>query len=448
MGTYVPNTKLEQQQMLQEIGLASFDDLFAGLPQDMIAGELDLPEGMSELEVARKTAKIAAKNKVFASCFRGAGAYRHYIPSIVTSVVTKEEFLTAYTPYQAEMSQGILQSIFEYQTMICELTGMDVSNASVYDGAVAAAEAVLMCRDRRHEVVFVAETIHPNVMKVVQTYCDAANVKLVTVPAKGKLVDLEQLKALMDAEDKPAAFYMQQPNFYGLIEQPEAMADIVHEAGAKFIMGCNPISLGMLKTPADCGADVAVGDGQPLGMPLSWGGPYLGFMAAKKDMMRKLPGRIVGETKDAEGERAYVLTLQAREQHIRRDKASSNICSNEALCALTAAVYMASMGPDGIAEVAKQSASKAHYMADQLAAAGMSVDTSVPFFHEFAAAIPEGSSVTCEDILAALEEAGILGGLPVGEKEMLWCTTEVNSKEEIDEAAAIVKAVLDGGKEA
>jgi glycine dehydrogenase subunit 1 len=241
---------------------------------------------------------------------------------------------------------------------------------------------------------------------------------------------------------------MQQPNFYGLIEKPEAMADIVHEAGAKFVMGCNPISLGMLKTPADCGADVAVGDGQPLGMPLSWGGPYLGFMAAKKDMMRKLPGRIVGETKDADGERAYVLTLQAREQHIRRDKASSNICSNEALCALTAAVYMASMGPDGIAEVAKQSASKAHYMAEQLAAAGMSVDTTVPFFHEFVAAVPEGSSATCEDILAALEKEGILGGLPVGEKELLWCTTEVNSKEEIDEAAAIVKAVLDGGKEA
>lgn len=452
MGSYVPNTEKEQREMLQEIGLESFDQLFSGLPQEtLVSGGLDISPGMSELEVARKMKALSQKNKVYRTCLRGAGAYRHYIPSIVNSIVEKEEFKTAYTPYQAELSQGILQSIFEYQTMICELTGMDVSNASVYDGAVAAAEAVMMCRDKRHETVFAAETANPNVLEVIRTYCRAADVKMVLVPETEKhLIDEAKLQELLDKEEKPACLYMQQPNYYGLLEKPEIMADLVHQAKAKLIMGCNPISLGILKTPGEYGADIAVGEGQPLGIPLSFGGPYLGYMAAKKDMMRKLPGRIVGETVDEDGNRAFVLTLQAREQHIRRDKASSNICSNEALCALTASVYMAAMGPYGIAEAARQSAAKAHYLAEKLCQAGFTVDKETQFFNEFVASVPEGSGVSNEEILKALEERGILGGLPIAPGKILWCATELNTKEELEEAAEIAAAVLKnawGGKE-
>ncbi|MDO4486558.1 MAG: aminomethyl-transferring glycine dehydrogenase subunit GcvPA [Bacillota bacterium] len=449
MGSYVPNTDRERMEMLKEAGFESFEELFSDLPQEMVvSGGLDIPEGMSELEVIRKMKDMAGKNKKYKSCFRGAGAYNHYIPSIVKSVVNKEVFVTAYTPYQAELSQGILQSIFEYQTMICELTGMDVSNASVYDGAVAAAEAVMMCRDRRHETVFVSEAVHPNVKKVIMTYCNAADVKVVTVPETADhRTDIEALGKLMGEDPKPACFYMQQPNYYGIIEAPEEMAEIVHNAKAKFIMGCDPISLGMLKTPGEYGADIAVGEGQSLGMPLSFGGPYLGFMAVKEDMMRKIPGRIVGETTDDEGNRAFVLTLQAREQHIRREKASSNICSNQALCALTASVYMAAMGPEGMAEAAKQSAAKAHYLASGLKSAGLEMDNDNVFFNEFVTAIPEGTQASSEDILKALDNNDILGGLQLDDEHILWCATEVNTKAEIDEAVQIVNAVLRGEEE-
>lgn len=453
MGSYVPNTEREQKEMLREIGLDSFDGLFSELPREMmISGGLNIPEGMSELEVAREMKKLSEKNKVYRTCLRGAGAYRHYIPSIVSSVVEKEEFKTAYTPYQAELSQGILQSIFEYQTMICELTGMDVSNASVYDGAVAAAEAVMMCRDKRHETIFVAETVHPNVLEVIRTYCRAADAKVVLVPeTENHLIDEAKLRELLEKEEKPACLYMEQPNYYGLLEKPEIMADLAHQAKAKLIMGCEPISLGILKTPGEYGADIAVGEGQSLGIPLSFGGPYLGYMAAKKDMMRKLPGRIVGETVDEDGNRAFVLTLQAREQHIRRDKASSNICSNQALCALTASVYMAAMGPCGIAEAARQSAAKAHYLAEKLCDAGLTIDKENQFFNEFVTSVPEGCSVSNEQLLEALEERGILGGLPIAPGKILWCATEVNTKEELEEAAEIAASVLKeacGGKEA
>ena len=447
MGFYVPNTEEQQRQMLEEAGAGSFDELFSQIPQEVLSSAvLDIPCGMSEIEVARETRNIARENKVFATCFRGAGAYRHYIPAIVNNIVSKEEFRTAYTPYQAELSQGILQSIFEYQTMICELTGMDVSNASVYDGAVAAAEAAMMCRDRRHEKVLVSETIHPNVMKVIRTYCHAAGAEMITVPATDSdLTDMEELKRILEDEEKPACFYVQQPNFYGKLENMDGVADMVHSAGAKLIMGCNPISLGMLMTPGEYGADIAVGEGQPLGMPLSFGGPYLGFMAAEKGMMRKLPGRIVGQTVDADGERAFVLTLQAREQHIRREKAGSNICSNEALCALTASVYMAAMGPAGLAKVAEASAANAHLLAAELKKAGLLIDGGAEFFNEFVAEIPEGAGVSCRDVLAELEKHSILGGLPLDDRRMLWCATELNTRSEISEAAAVVGEVLNGG---
>ena len=436
MGSYIPSTPAERQAMLEAIGLKDYRDLYRDVPQSMILDRpLDVPSGMSELEVSRTMTAMAEKNRVFSTVLRGAGAYDHYIPSIVKYIPAKEEFLTAYTPYQAEMSQGVLQSIFEYQTMICALTGMDVSNASVYDGGCAAAEAAAMCRARKRTVTLISAAAHPDVINTVRTYCYGTGDELRVVPVKDGRTDLDALKELLTPD--VASFYLQQPNFYGQLEDAEAIGQLVHEAGALYIMGCNPIALGILKTPRDCGADVAVGEGQPLGMPLSYGGPYLGYMATTKKYMRKLPGRIVGETVDSKGERAYVLSLQAREQHIRREKASSNICSNQALCALTAGVYLSAMGPQGMAEAARQSMSKAHYLADALCQlSGVSLKYQGPFFHEFVTVLPQADAV-----LAALEEAGILGGLPV-EGGVLWCATEKVSKAELDRAAAIVKEVL------
>lgn len=437
MGSYVPSTKAERQAMLEAVGLKNERELYADVPQSMILDRLlDLPEGMSELEVRRAVTAMAGKNKVFSTVLRGAGAYDHYIPSIVKYIPAKEEFLTAYTPYQAEMSQGVLQSIFEYQTMICQLTGMDVSNASVYDGATAAAEAAAMCRDRKRTVTLISAAAHPDTINTVRTYCYGTNHELRVVPAKDGKTDLAALKEMLTPD--VASVYIQQPNFFGLLEDAEQIGEIVHAAGAMYVMGCNPISLAILKTPRECGADVAVGEGQPLGMPIAFGGPYLGIMATTQKHMRKLPGRIVGETADDNGNRAYVLSLQAREQHIRREKASSNICSNEALCALTAGLYMAAMGPDGMKEAARQSMAKAHYLAKALCALpGVSMKYSGEFFHEFVTVLPK-----TEQVLKALEDNGILGGLPV-EGGVLWCVTEKVAKADLDKAVSIVKEVLE-----
>ena len=435
MGSYVPSTKEERREMLEAIGLKDYRELYQDVPAEMYLDKpLDLPEGMSELEVSRAMNAMASKNRVFFTVLRGAGAYDHYIPSIVKYIPAKEEFLTAYTPYQAEMSQGVLQSIFEYQTMICELTGMAVSNASVYDGATAAAEAAAMCRDRKRRVTLISAAAHPDAINTVRTYCYGTNDELRIVPVKDGKTDLDALKEMLTAD--VASFYVQQPNFFGQFEDCTAIGEMVHAAGAQYIMGCNPIALAIMKTPAECGADIAVGEGQPLGMPISFGGPYLGFMAATQKMMRKLPGRIVGETVDAKGERAYVLSLQAREQHIRREKASSNICSNQALCALTAGVYMSAMGPRGMAEAANQSMAKAHYLAKGLCAIeGVSLKYEGAFFHEFVTVMPKA-----EEVLKALEDNDILGGLPV-EGGVLWCATEKVSKAQLDKAVAIVKEV-------
>ncbi|MGE4276779.1 MAG: aminomethyl-transferring glycine dehydrogenase subunit GcvPA [Lawsonibacter sp.] len=436
MGSYVPSTRAERQEMLEAIGLKKERDLYRDVPEHMLLDRpLDVPSGMSELEVSRAVSAMAAKNRVFSTVLRGAGAYDHYIPSIVKYIPAKEEFLTAYTPYQAEMSQGVLQSIFEYQTMICELTGMDVSNASVYDGATAAAEAAAMCRDRKRRVTLVSAAVHPDVINTIRTYCYGTGDTLRIVPIKNGRTDLTALKEMLTAD--VASFYVQQPNFFGGLEDAEALGQAVHEAGAMYVMGCNPIALAILKTPRDCGADIAVGEGQPLGLPLGYGGPYLGYMTTLSKHMRKLPGRIVGETVDSKGERAYVLSLQAREQHIRREKASSNICSNEALCALTAAVYMAAMGPGGMAEAAKQSMAKAHYLASGLCEIpGVSLRYSGEFFHEFVTDLPR-----TQEALQALEQADILGGLPV-EGGILWCATEKVSKEALDQTIRMVKEVL------
>ncbi|MDR1724342.1 MAG: aminomethyl-transferring glycine dehydrogenase subunit GcvPA [Tannerella sp.] len=440
MAKYVPVNSSERAEMLEAIGLRTVDELFSQIPDKIKLRSLNLPSGMSELEVSRHIQGLVDKNIRFGTIFRGAGAYNHYIPSIVRSITGKEEFMTAYTPYQAEISQGVLQSIFEFQTMICRLTGMDTSNASVYDGASAAAESVAMCVERKRTKMLVAANANQMVISTMMTYCAGSGAEIVLVPTVDDksdpeygLVDIGALKTLLD--DTTAGFYLQQPNYYGLIEDATVLGEAVHAAGAKFVIGVNPISLGLLKTPAEHGADIAVGEGQPLGMPLSFGGPYLGFMASTTALQRKLPGRIVGETVDVDGRRAFVLTLQAREQHIRREKASSNICSNQALCAMTAAVYMAAMGPDGLHEVARQNYSKSHYAASKIAVVpGFSLRYKSDFFNEFVTDCPDPSAV-----LTSLENKGILGGYPV-DGGILWCVTEMNTKAEIDE---LVKTILD-----
>ena len=437
MGSYVPSTPAQRQEMLEAIGLHDFRQLYRDVPEEMLLRDgLDLPEGMSELEVSRTMTAMAARSTAYSAILRGAGAYDHYIPSLVKYVPAKEEFLTAYTPYQAEMSQGILQSIFEYQTMICQLTGMDVSNASVYDGATAAAEAAAMCRDRKRRVTLISAAAHPDTINTVRTYCYGTGDELRVVPVKDGRTDPEALRQMLAGGDV-SGVYIQQPNFFGQLEDAEALGEIIHQGGALYILGVNPIAAAILKTPRDCGADVAVGEGQPLGMPLGWGGPYLGFMATVQKHMRKLPGRIVGQTVDSRGQRCFVLSLQAREQHIRREKASSNICSNEALCALTASVYMAAMGPEGMAEAARQCLSKAHYLAKALCAIpGVSLRYPGEYFHEFVTELPR-----VPEVLEALEQHGILGGLPV-EGGILWCATEKVSRAVLDETAAVVKEVL------
>ena len=436
MGSYVPNTEQEQRQMLSEIGFQSMEELFGHIPDEVkVKDGLNIPEGMSEMEVRKKMQKIAGKNRVFDTVFRGAGAYRHFIPAIVKSVISKENLLTAYTPYQAEISQGILQSIFEYQTMICDLTGMDTSNASVYDGATAAAEGVAMCKERKRKKAMISATVLPYVLETVKTYCYGNEMELVVIPEKDGVTDIEFLKENIDAET--ACVYIQHPNYYGNLEEAEAIGNVVHKAGAKYIMGVNPISLGILKTPREYGADVAVGEGQPLGLPLAFGGPYLGFMACVEGMTRKLPGRIVGQTTDHDGKVGYVLTLQAREQHIRREKASSNVCSNQALCALAVSVYMAAMGNEGLKGAAVQCTSKAHYMAAELEKIGFAVENKTDFFHEFVTVSEKPAAL----VLQALEEKGILGGYPLDGNRILWCCTEMNSKEENDAVVGILKEV-------
>lgn len=437
MGSYIPHTAEQREQMLALIGVKSLDDLYKSVPHDMLIGDkLALPDGMSELEVREKVTAMAEKNKVFKTVLRGAGAYRHFIPAVVKSITSREELVTCYTPYQAEISQGVLQGVFEFQTMICELTGMDVSNASHYDGATAAAETIPMCKDRKRTRAYVSATVNPQVIETMQTYCFASNTELIVVPAKDGKTDAEALKQALGAD--AACFYLQQPNYYGLMEDAAALGEITHAAGAKFVMGVNPIACAVMKTPRECGADIVVADGQPLGLDTNFGGPYLGIMATTNAMTRKLPGRIVGETHDVDGERGYVLTLSAREQHIRREKASSNICSNQALCAFTAGVYMAAMGADGMKQCAKLCVSKAHYFASELEKIGCRLKYDGEFFHEF---VTEAGAGCQKRILDALAAEGILGGQCV-DGGILWCVTELVSRETLDRAVAIVKEVL------
>lgn len=431
MGGYLPGTEAERRDMLAALGLSSADELFSALPEGVRLKGLNLPEGLSQQGVERRVRALAAENTVYPTVLRGAGAERHFIPAIVNEVASREVFVTAYTPYQPEISQGVLQSIFEYQSMVCDLYDMDVANASVYDGASAAAEAAAMCRERGRVRVLVSGAVNPRYAETVKTY--AAGRPVDALPLLDGRTDAEALKNQLGAD--VACVLVQQPNYFGLLEDLSALAEIAHAAGAKLAVVYHPLAAALFRTPGECGCDIAVGEGQPLGLPMSYGGPYLGIMATKKALMRKLPGRIVGETTDHDGRRAFVLTLQAREQHIRREKASSSVCSNEALCALRAGAYLAAMGPEGLKDVATQCYSKAHYLADRLAEAGLARMHTGEFFHEFVTKCEQP-----EALLAALSKNGILGGLPV-EDGILWCVTEANTREELDRAAAIAREV-------
>jgi glycine dehydrogenase subunit 1 len=432
MSDYIVHTPSDIKKMLKVCGITRLDGLFSAVPSGLRAPALKIQRGKSQLEVEEIFREYAGKNKVYKTILRGAGAYSHYIPPVVRTLSSREEFVTAYTPYQAEMSQGVLQSIFEFQTMIANLTGMDISNASMYDGATAAAEAAVMSLEKNRKKVIVSRYINPGTMSVLKTRLVPLGAEIVEAGSNG-LTSVKDVQALLSRD--VAAVYLEQPNFLGLIEDASGIGDILNGIQAAYIMGVNPIAAAILPSAGDCGADIAVGEGQPLGIPLSFGGPYLGFLAAKEKFMRKMPGRIVGETTDGEGRRAYVLTLQAREQHIRREKALSNICSNQALCALKASIYMAANGSEGMRDVAGHCLSKAHYAREKFIATGvMSSVYSGEFFHEF----PLKCSVPADDILKALDKKGILGGLKLDDNTILWCVTEKVTKREIDKAAAII----------
>lgn len=448
MYPYIPNTKDDEQRMLEVIGVDSIDDLFSDIPEDIrLNRELDLKPSMSELEVANYIKKLAESNTTIdnLTCFLGAGAYDHYIPSIVKHITSRSEFYTSYTPYQAEISQGTLQYIFEYQTLICNLTGMDVSNASLYDGGTAIAEAAFMASNiSRRNKVLVSKTVNPEYRKVLKTYAHLQQIEVVEIDEEEGVTDLDQLKNHVD--DKTAAVIVQSPNFFGIIEDLETIGEIAHsQKRTMFITSVDPISLGILKTPGSLGADIVVGEGQSMGMPLSFGGPYLGFMATKKAHMRKLPGRIVGETVDVDGNRAYVLTLQAREQHIRREKATSNICSNQGINTLAAAVYLVTLGKEGLREVATQATQKAHYAYEQITKSGKYKPLfDKPFFKEFAVT----SSVDAEKINEKLLEEKILGGYSLGREYpqykngILYAVTEKRTKEEIDILSSVLEGII------
>lgn len=439
MRSYVPNTIAERKEMLKSIGLNSMDELFSDIPEDLkLDRPLDLPAPMSEMELRDLIKGYVLQNDEGGLLFRGAGAYRHYIPALIPQLVARSEFYTAYTPYQAEMSQGMLQSIFEWQTVICNITGMEAANASVYDGATAAAESLLMLRDsKRKKKVLYSAALNPHVIATIKTYAHCIGVELVEIGiGKDGLTDMEVLREnLVDS----AGFIAAQPNYYGCIENMDAISEAVHEAKALLVSYVNPISLGAIKRPADYGADIAIGDAQPMGIPMNFGGPYVGFMATGGKLIRNLPGRIAGETTDEEGNRVYVLTLQAREQHIRREKASSNICSNQMLCAIMASMYACTMGPNGMKEIAEQNIAKAHYLASELAKLpGMRIRYNTPFFNEFVL----DSDRPAEEINEVLKGFGIVGGIVLSDGGMLWCATEMNSKGEIDFLIDMLKEVL------
>ena len=436
---YFPHTTEDIEQMLAVAGLKSLDDLFAEIPQQLLFNkEFALPEAMSEAEIRRFFDELGNKNSRLV-CFAGAGVEDHYSPSVINAIIQRGEFLTAYTPYQPEISQGTLQYIFEYQSMITELTGMDVTNASMYDGTTATAEAMMMtiAAAKKRNKVLVSATINPKVKRVVETYAKYQGVSVETIPEKEGFTDLAALEAML-AGDDVAGVILAQPNFYGIIEDYSGVADMCHAKKALMVMNANPSSLAVLKTPAEWGADIACGDAQSLGIPMNYGGSYVGYLATTNALVRKLPGRIVGATTDVDGKRAFVLTLQAREQHIRREKANSNICSNQSLMALYVTIYLSLMGHKGLKEVNAASYGGAHYLAEKLVATGKcTLAFDKPFMNEFAVK----TAVPAKDIQEALLAAGILGGVRIADDMLLICVTEQRTKAEIDKFVEVVNNI-------
>ena len=440
---YIPHTEDDVRKMLRAIGVSSLDDLFADIPQALkLKRSLDLPAPLAEQGVWDLMRRMAGKNVVPEVCLTGAGAYHHYIPSVVRHMIGRSEFYTAYTPYQAEISQGILQAIYEYQTMIARLTGMDVANASMYDGASAVAEAaVLEAKVLNRRSIVLLKSVHPEYQQVVRTYAwaNGCEVRDVDYGPTGQ-VRRDSVRSAVDRET--AAVVVQSPNFFGVIENIQAISTIVHEHQALLVSGLtDATALGLLKPPGEMGADFVAGEGQALGNSLNYGGPHLGIFAAKEKFLRKIPGRLVGMTTDQKGKRGFVLTLQAREQHIRREKATSNICSNESLCALAAAVYLSCLGKN-LKRLAEINLQKARYLRDGLSALdGWSLVFSGPVYNEFLMRCPDPCAVNRK-----LQEAGMVGGYLAGkdypelEGTLLLCATEMLSKEQIDEIVGIVKS--------
>jgi glycine dehydrogenase subunit 1 len=447
---YIPHSEAERDEMLAAIGIDKIDALFEAVPEKFRFPNLRLDPGRSEYEVEQELKDIAKANLTVDEipCFLGAGAYKHIIPAAVDAIISRSEFYTAYTPYQPEISQGTLQSIFEFQTLIARLTGMEAANASHYDGATACAEAGILAlhhhRGKRSKIL-VSAGLNPMYRSTMRTYLQGLDGTKVESPQVMKKISEVSPDSLIEAIDEDTSLVMiQVPDFFGQIWDYSALVKAAHEKGALVAVCANPIALALLKSPGSMDADIVVGEGQPLGMPLSFGGPYLGFFAVRKELVRKMSGRIVGETVDARGQRGYVLTLTAREQHIRREKATSNICSNQGLNALTAAVYMSLMGKKGMQEVAQQCYEKAHYAARKISKIrGYKIVSHTPFFHEFAVRCP----IPAFEVDEMLLNHGILGGLDLGrldpalEDTMLFAVTEANTREEIDDLCAVLAEV-------
>ena len=434
---YFPHTADEIQAMLERCGENNIDGLYSDIPEQLILKrEYELPSALSEKEIRDYFAELGQKNQPM-KCFVGAGCYNHYSPSVIGAMLSRSEFYTSYTPYQAEISQGTLQYIFEYQSMMAELTGLEVSNASMYDGTTAAAEAVMMCvaNARKKNKVLVSETVSPITLRVIKTYAQCRDIEIELIKAEDGVTskaDFEEKVAKGDV----AGVLVATPNFYGIVEDYTNWADICHANKALLVMTCVASALGAVKTPGEWGADIAVGDGQSLGIPMSYGGPYVGFICTRKSLIRKMPGRVVGATKDLNGQRAFVLTLQAREQHIRREKATSNICSNQSLMALYVTIYMALMGPKGLKEVNELCYSGAHYLAEKLESTGkMHLAYDKPYLNEFVM----NCDVDVDKLQAKCREKGIQAGLKISRNQLLLCVTEMLTKEDLDKFVAIVE---------
>ena len=434
MFKYFPHTKDDLQAMMERVGVKSPDELYAQIPESIrFRGDYDIPLSASEMEVRQAFELLGTQNRQLI-CFAGMGAYDHYTPSAIPNLLSRSEFLTSYTPYQAEISQGTLHYIFEYQSMMAELTGMDVSNASMYDGTTATAEAMMMAvaASKKARKVLVTECINPLTYKVLENYALHQDIELVTIPMKDGTTSRESLEELL-AEGGVAGVIVQQPNVYGIVEDFTGFVDACHDQKALFIMDGVAADLAVLKTPGEWGADIAVGDGQSLGIPLQWGGPYVGYMCCTEKLIRKMPGRIVGKTVDNRGQRAFVLTLQAREQHIRRQKATSNICSNQSLMALFVTIYLSLMGKQGVKDAAELSFGGAHYLCDELLKTGrFHLAYDKPFFNEFYVKYDGDADALYRRFL----DAGFLGGIR-REEGFLFAVTEKRTKEEIDNLVKI-----------